>query len=302
MPITADARATHGGKSSLEVDGINAGWIMSQEGGSCSADVVSEKLGPDHIVHKHIASPKYEDIKISCGTGMSKGFYTWIQNSFKHNYSRTNGAIVNADSNYKELTRLTWQNALISEIGFPALDGASKDAAKMSLSWTPEITRLTMTMGGGASVYGSKPIDAPKQKMWLPSNFRIKKCEALSYKQKNTRNDVGELRDAQVEPCALEVPNLVITLPESHADEFYKWHEDFVIKGNCGQAQERGGTIEYLTPNLTTVLFTLTLKQLGIFKITTDKNEAHNDAIRTVKVEMYMEDTDFNYSGAAVWA
>ena len=38
----------------------------------------------------------------------------------------------------------------------------------------------------------------------------------------------------------------------------YKWHEDFVIKGNNGEDKEKGGTLEYLTADLKDVLFTLT--------------------------------------------
>ncbi len=132
---TADNRAYVAGKYGIELDGVVAGWVWSVEGGHATSDVVVEKLGCDHIQKKHIAGVKYEDITVSCGTGMSREFYNWIKASFDHNYQRKNGAVITADYNYKEYTRLSFFHALITEIGFPALDAASKDAAKMTVKF-----------------------------------------------------------------------------------------------------------------------------------------------------------------------
>ena len=81
------------GKYAFEFGPHKAGWIQSLEGGHATADVVSEKVGPDHIVHKHIAGVKYEDITVNCGTGMSKAFYEWIKASFDRKHQRYDGAI-----------------------------------------------------------------------------------------------------------------------------------------------------------------------------------------------------------------
>jgi len=309
MPITADKRGYVAGKYGIELDGIMAGWVSSVEGGHATSDVVNEKVGPDHIVHKHIAGVKYEDITISCGTGMSKGFYEWIKASFDHNYGRKNGAVIAADYNYKEHSRLTWHFGLISEIGFPALDASSKDAAKMSIKVTPEYTRQTTTTGG-PSVAGKYSNNPGVQKKWLPSNFRLKidgldttrvnKVEAIVVKQKIIDNAVGEMRDYEREPAHLEIPNLVVTLAESHSKEFFDWHESFVIKGKNGDSDEKGGALEFLTPNLQETLFTITFKHLGIFKLTPEKVESGSENIRRIKAEMYCEDMQFQYNAA--WA
>jgi len=312
MAVTADKRGYVAGKYAIEIDGHAGGWLFSADGGSATSDVVTEKLGPDHIQKKHIGGVKYEDITFTFGTGMSRAVYGWIKDSFDHKYSRRNGAVIGANFDHKELTRLTFYDALISEIGLPALDAASKDSAKMTLKISPQTTRMTTSLGGGASIAGKYPIDAKVQKKWLPANFRLKidglemacqrvnKIEAITLKQKNVENAVGELRDYEKEPAYLEVPNLVITFPESHADDFYKWHEDFVIKGNNGDDKEKNGTLEYLTPNLQEVLFTLTFKHLGIFKLTTDKVESGAEGIRRCKAEMYCEDMAWDFKSA--WA
>lgn len=312
MPITASKRGYVAGKYGLEIDGISAGWLWSAEGGHATSDVVTEKLGPDHIAKKHLGPLKYEDISLQCGTGMSKGFYEWIKTSFDHKYQRKNGAIIAADYDYNEHSRLTFYNALMTEVGFPALDAASKDAAKMTIKFKPEYTRTTTTTGGPSVAGGKFPIKPQVQKKWLPSNFRIRidgledscsrvnKIEAIVVKQKVIENPVGELRDYEAEPAVVEVPNLVITFPESHSKPFYDWHESFVIKGNNGDDQEKGGTLEFLTPNLQEVLFTIQFQHLGIFKLTPEKVESGSENIRRLKAEMYCEDMKFTYN--ASWA
>ncbi len=309
MPITADKRGYVGGRFVIELEGVSAGSPSSAEGGYATADVVVEKLGADNILHKHIAGVRYEDITINCGTEMSKGFYDWLQVTVDQKYQRKNGAIVTADSNLKEVSRLNFYNALITEIGFPALDAGSKDAAKMTVKITPEYTDRAAS-GGASSVKSG--LGQSAQKKWLPSNFRltidgldctrVNKIGAITLRQHMVDNAVGELRDSQKEPAYLEVPNLVVTLAESHAQEFYDWHQDFVIKGNNGDDKERNGALEYLTPNLKDVLFTLTFKHLGIFKLCPEKVEAGGEAIRRVCAEMYCEGMGFSYVQAATAA
>ena len=312
MPLTSDKRAFVAGKYGFEMDGMMAGWLHSAEGGHANSDVVTEKLGPDHVMKKHIAGVKYDDVTVACGTGMSKGFYQWIKDSFDHKYSRKNGAIVAANYNYQEISRLTFFNALIAEVGFPALDASSKDAAKLTVKLTPETTRTTTSAGGGPSISGKYGTDSKVQKKWLPSNFRLRidgleeacsrvnKIEALVVKQKNVDHAVGEMRDYEKEPAYLEIPNLVVTFPESHGKGFMDWHEDFVIKGNNGDDREKNAQLTYLTPNLNEELFTITFKHLGVFKLTPDKVESGSESIRRLKAEMYCEEIELEIKSA--WA
>ena len=312
MAITRNDRAFGISKYGIELQHTFAGFVKEATGGDATADVVVEKLGSDHLTKKHLGPLKYEEVSFKCGTGMSKELYKWIDTGFNqtsHSRGREDGALIFADYDNMEVSRLTWTFGLITELGMPALDASSKDSAMMSIKFMPETTRKTWGGGGKLVV----PADAAKQKKWLPSNFRLRidgceagcakvnKIEALTIKQKVTENAIGEQRDYQKEPTSVEIPNLVITLAESHADEFYRWHEDFVIKGNNGEDHEKGGTLEYLTPNLQEVLFTLHFFHLGVFKVSPDKMEATGEPIRRLKVEMYCEDIRFDFSGAATY-
>lgn len=307
-PQATDRRSYTAGKYAVELDGVMAGWVQSVEGGHATSDVVTEKIGNDPLQKKHIAGVKYEDITVNCGVGMSRGFYEWIRASLDRQYPRKNGAIAVCDYDSKEISRLEWTQGLISEVGFPALDAASKDAAKMTVKITPESTR---SVKGSGRIAAAAKLQAA-QKKWVPANFRLQigtldctrvnKIEALTIKQKVVENPVGEMRNYQKEPANAEVPNLAITLPEEHAAAFDAWHKSFVIQGKDSQGSKKNGQLDYLTPDLREVLFTLTFKNLGIFKLTPEKTEAGSENIRRVRAEMYCEEIRFSYGSGAAWA
>jgi hypothetical protein len=306
-------RAYTSGRFAVEIEGIDAGWVYSVEGGHPSADVVQEKLGPEHSVKKHIGGLKYDDITITCGTGMSKGFWETLHKSFTDDFKRFDGTIFYADYDGKIRKTVDFHGAPITEIGFPALDAASKDAAKLTLKLSPEWTK-TRFHKGGESLNGRFQIDPSKQKQWSPANFRldidglhdacsrVNKIDAITLKQKVAQNQVGESRDYSVEPCAIEVPNLVITTPESHARKLYRWREEFLERGNNTEEHEKHGTLEYLTSDLKDVLFSIDMHHLGVFKMTPDKGDALGESISRVKVEMYVEHMKMKFHGGSTWA
>jgi len=292
--IGAEARAFAAGHFALELEGATAGFIHSTEGGDATADVIEEE-SESCSTRKHLGNVKYEDIKVSCGTGMSAAFYEWLQGVPGCEFARKSGAIVTADFNFKEIARLNFTNALITEFGMPALDAASKDAAFMTVTFSPEATQRQKGSGNTLTPCGT----VKAQKKWLASNFRltiggldctkVNKIDAITIKQSASRDAQGRL----------EIPNLVITLAESSAQSFFDWHEDFVIKGNNGSESEKNGMLEYLTPNLSEALFTINFMHLGIFKLAPEKVEAGNEQIKRVKAEMYCEEMTFKFGKGA---
>jgi hypothetical protein len=297
----------------MTVGNVSAGWIYSIDGGMlASGDVVTDKLNQAYHQQKHIGGLKYDDINISFGAGMSKAFYHWMKHSFDASYERKDGAILACDYDGNIFSAVEFNRALVSEIAFPALDAASKDVAKMGIKFRPEWTRYKYMPGGKVDA-SSYSVSAKKQKHWLPSNFRlsidglehackhVNKIDALTLKQKILDNTVGELRENPTTAGAIDVPNLVITLPEAHGKELFDWHDDFLIDGNCSDDDEKTGTLEYLTSDLQTVLFTITFHHLGLFKLTPDKLDAGADNLRRIKAEMYCEQITFEYHDST-WA
>ena len=279
----------------LMLDGEPMGWMYAVEGAGLDADVLPDKSGDDGFLRKHIGAVKYEDIKITCGSEMSKKFYEWIKASFdgrdaKH--ARKNGAIIAADYDYKVVRRLDFQQALITEFGIPALDSEGRNvAARLFVRFQPD--QRTISGGGG-------PIDAPpmRHKAWLTSNFRltidgleqactrVNKIEAITLKQRvSEEGDAGlPLRDAG---------DLAFTIPVKDSDPIMQWFEMFVVNAKGGT---RAAMVECLRPN-GTPLFTLHLPSTGVYSQAWEFAPAEGDAaLKNVKFRCYCDTGYFDYS------
>ncbi|MCI0439288.1 MAG: phage tail protein, partial [Chloroflexi bacterium] len=301
-------RGFTGGRFVLTLDNSEVqGFVQSVDGGNIKAEVVTEQVGPDSSQRKHLATLKYEDITIEVGMGMGKALYQWIEDSLDQRYTRKNGAIVAADFDYGAMSVREFYNALITEVGFPALDAASKDAAYMTIKMSPETIVYKDTSSAG-DIQGAVSL-TKAQKQWLPSNFRftlgdlptsrVNKIDAFTIKQSVARDEIGDARDYLREPGKLEIPNLKLTISAADIQPWYVWFEDFVIKGNATQDKELSGSITLLGPDLKEELATIELKQVGIFSLGLEPQDANQDAFARFKVELYVEQMSFQYSVAA---
>jgi hypothetical protein len=293
QPAAAGPMPTAAGSSALELDGQFVDFLKSVEGGFPKSEVIHEPVGPNMIVKKHIGPPKFQDIAIQCDPLMPKPLFDWIAATLNMSYVRKNGAIITTDSRSADQSRLQFNNALITEFGIPACNGAAKDYGFLTVKFAPEFTTPLAGKGNVISASVTKT-----QKVWPPSNFRltipgldcskVSKIEALTIKQTLPQDVVGQMRIPQKEPAKLEFPNLVLSIAEVSAGTFYAWFQDMVLTGNSGENNEKAGTLELLDPTLTTLL-TIYFHHLGIFGFAPQKPEANADAIRRVKVEMYCE-------------
>ena len=287
------ARSYVAGNFQLVLGGVNSGFLKSVEGGAATAEVISEVVGTSYFAKKHLGQISYDPFVLRFGLAMSTDVYDWINASWSGNYQRKDGAIVAADHQLNAVSQREFFNALVTETGIPALDGASKDPAYLTLKFAPEYTRVTKASG---KVTGPAKAD---QKLWLPSNFRVQidgldcsrvsAVDSFTVKQSIVTDDIGDARDYQREPGRLEFPDLAITLAESSAKSWFDWFEDFVIKGNSGETTEKNGSIAFLSANLADELLRIDLFNLGIFKIGADKTEANSDRLTTVTAQLYCE-------------
>jgi hypothetical protein len=218
---------------------------------------------------------------------------------------RKNGAVIQADFDMKERSRLEFTNALITEVTIPACDAGQistgvtgiKEAGALTLKLTPEFTRATN--GRGSTIPST--FAGTKKKTWSPAHFRLQiqgleeacarvmKVEPLTIRQKLAEHPVGELRDYQAVPASMEFSNLVITLPEPSAGPFYQWFDDFVLKGNAGDDRERPGFLELLSSDMRTVLLRVNFIHLGIFSFAPLSVDSAAGPLASVKAEMYCE-------------
>jgi len=289
----------------MDLDGVKCGFIKSIAGGGISAEVIEEPAGPSYFVKKHIGQPKYENVYMEVGFSMTKSVYEWIRQMWSMNYQRKNCAITALDYTLTPKVMMQYANCLLTEVTIPACDGSSKEPRYMSLTIAPQYSRQVTPLASDGKAYGE--YGKFEQKIWGPANFvlqidgldctHVNKIESFTVKCTTVTDDIGDARDALKTPGKLDFPNLTISLADVTADTWRKWFDDFVVKGNNGETNEKNGTLVFLPPNLdkTKPLCTITLHNLGIFKLERDKQQANADQIKRVTAELYCERMEFAY-------
>jgi len=306
MPVAGPGRGFGMSSFGLEVAGKYAGMVASAEGGFAVGNVVEEKLGPGQVAHKHIGRVSYDDITVTCGAGMSKDFYDYVQAMFTPKASVKDGSIKTVDFDHNVVSELDYFQGRITEIGFPELDASAKGVARLTVKISPEYTRLKKGSGKLPPPTGqstaSRQLNADNFRLTIAGLdcTHVNKIEALTVKQKVSLDTVGEQRSIRQDSSNLEVPNLVVTLSEATAQSFHDWHKSFVIDGDNGAAKEKQGTLEFLAADMKEALFTLTFHGLGIFRLSPDKAQAGNENIRRITAEMYCQSMDFAYGKGVV--
>ena len=278
----------------LELGGSVVGFLRTVEGGEPVGQVVNEPVDTTGVIKKHIGSVIYQPIVMTLGTGMDSVVYQWMADALGHKPSTKSGAIIFGDYNYKQKLRLEFDNALLTGIGFPALDVQSKDAAFFTLTLQPQVTRVN-TASIGTSIQG---FSTKSQKRWLASNFRLKisaletACAKVNAVDALTVTQAASGGD-RTGPGVLKVPDLAFTVAENAAQDILNWAGDFLIQGKNDQTSERLGTLEFLDTSFKTVLFTLKFSNLGVIRAHRLRTEEQAGVIARIRVELYCEQMSF---------
>jgi hypothetical protein len=290
----------------FRLDGApDTSWLKSVDGGGVKGSVLEESVGPDTLQLKHVATVEIEPLAIEMGMSATSPVFRWIQDSWKRRFSRRNGEVIHADFNLASVLEQSFLDALISEVTFPTLDGSDKNAAYLTIKLLPE--RIETKRGDGRKLQG---VDGQKQKMWTPSSFRLEidgvdcrhvnKIDSFTVKQKIKPLYVGSSRYPELEPTGVEFPRLSLSVAAAYADDFLKWHEQLVVKGDKDPKQQKNGSIDFLDPTTNREIFSVQLNNVGINHLTIEKSEANAESIKRCKIELYVETMDLNLSASGL--
>jgi phage tail-like protein len=308
-PSNSPQRAYVASKFAFEIDGDGVmGFLNSAEGGGLKTDIVDYKQGALVDVWRQIGRPKFEDITVKVGMGMSPKFYTWISEFFNRKITRKNGAIVMADFNYKSRARRAFMDALISEVQIPTLDGSSKDAAFMTVKLVPEDMTYE-TIEDGARIESPSGLRQPN-KMWHAANFsftvdgyedsfkRVTKIDGFSIKQQILEYPSGHRRTPIRVPGRLEYPNLTVYIPAVDSTKIVEQATKRVLTYDAPPQGGMTGVIELRGPDKE-VLCTISLSGVDIVSAEPQKGEASAETISMVKVMIQCEAMRFEYKADA---
>lgn len=292
------------GTFQLTLDGVkNSAYIKSADGGFVKASVIDEPVGPENLRIKHTSTVEIEPFAFEIGFAGSRTVLQWIQSSWRKQYARKSGDLTHGDFDHKGVARHQFTGALITETTFPALDGASREAAYLKFKMLPESVDYLPDQNRVDGLMESQ------QKDWACSAFRliidgvptpaVQKIESFTVKQGVKRLYNGRARFPEIEPTKIEFPNIVATIAEVNAGSVMDWYKQFVVKGGPDRAHERNGSIEFLGPDKRTVLMRVILKEVGLCSANVIGSQA-NQGIKQVKFELYVGSMDLDLGGAGI--
>jgi hypothetical protein len=273
------ARGERRGSFFLELDGLNCGALASVEGGEAVADVVRDQSGTEYFLKKHLTGFRYEAFSVKIGLSLNKPAYDWIAAAWAAHPLQKNGAVISADRQHMAKARRAFTDAHIFETIIPVLDASSKDEALLTLKIAPRLVRSEKTEGKVLYVPG-------EPKKWLAGNFRLE-IDDLDCTKVNVLDSFTVTRQNSGK---IDFPNLRITLPETNAATWVAWHEDFVVKGNNDESQEKEGSLTFLSTELQP-LGRINFFNLGIFRLASQQA----DEIRRVRADLYCERMEFSF-------
>jgi hypothetical protein len=293
------SKAYTAGNFSLMLDdegNQSTAYLKSVDGGYMNASIVDEPVGGEPTRVKHISVASITPLSVEFGLAGSWSVLKWIQQSWNRQFSRRNGAVSHADFNLNETYYQEFSDALISETTFPTLDGASKDPALIKMKFLPE--RLVDKKQSGTSI-NDKNVPG-KQKMWLCSSFRftidgidgldgVNKIESFTIKQGIKQFYTGQDRFPQIEPTKIEFPNLTCTIAQGNAAGIQGWYHDTITRGMADPQAQRSGSLEFLAPDKTEVLFRINF-HCGMLRMDMLPSTANSNEIKRMKFEIFIDE------------
>ena len=261
----------------LELDapgGTVRGWPKTLEGGEPVSDMV-EQPGAGGV-DAHPGPIHYRDVVATVPLGDFAGFIAqWAAGQ----QGPVDGRVVGADFTYKARFTQTLHQARLTEIAFPALDGASKEQGYLQLRLAPGSTELQAAAANDVrgAVYG-------KQKPWLTSHFRL------------DIPGLATVRVSRIEPFKLALKSangatylgatrLTVVFASKDAATWLDW-QDQLLKG---APTERTLELALLAPDLHDALVTLKGSGVGLLSLAPLPYVANSEKLPRVRAELYVE-------------
>jgi len=277
----------------LEIDGVGSAAVSNITGGNVTADVIVEPAAGSGFAQKRLGQPHVVPVTVEVTVG---DLLPWITQTLGGAGQTVNGRILEFDPSNSIVAERQFNNATLTEIAFPALDGSSKEPARMKLTFQPQNISTKPASGGGKV----PPIGDGKSKRPMASAFRVTipgvDCTGvarvepitITFKGSNTASRGG--RDVQGPKNSAETVagDLVLSVADSKAGGFTEWHDRSVVRGETSNA-EKTATVELLTPDLKNSILTLEGQGVGIVTLRQPAQAAGAEAVRRVEAQMYVE-------------
>jgi hypothetical protein len=307
-PLRAALNASAGlvNRAALSVQGVSCPEVTAWTGGEIRAEVVEEKGAAATSPRKHLGAIRYEPIVIEAGLPLSQPLLDCVADLCANRSRGVALGLGTLDQNYNPSGKgLQANNAQLVEIRFREIDAGSQDAAKVTLIFVADSTQVTAS---GPAVDRPALSGPSKSKRAVSGNFRltmpglttntVTRIDEFAITRRMVQDAIGSAREPVKIAATTEFPHLTVTMRSPAPADWEAWRDSFLIKGNSADSQEKSGAIEFLSPDLQTVLCSIQLSHAGIFRFSEPPGEPNS--LRVAQASIYVEGISVANSPASV--
>lgn len=260
-------------KFAVLIDG-KAVAAQSPVGGLVKADVSTIFSGAGGPPKRQISSFGYTNLQFQLGLEVGTPIMNWVNAALTGTPVTKSGTLVELGGANRAKSYLDFTDAAIADFVIPGFDGSSKTPSTFILE--ASISKSTFRTGDNAPIQVS-----PKPKPFLPSYFRLKIDGLPTTRVRLIAPISFSRRTGGIAPT-----DLVVTFSSTDVDPWRAWVDDFIVNGNNGQGKEKQGSIEVMAPNLSDILATLAIRQIGIRELVPADDTS---ALPGYRASMYFE-------------
>jgi len=295
MAVTPNAYA--GSRFAVTVGSHSAGYVKSFTQGNFKGSLNETSTSTEHWMKKNIASWEFSPFSMEVSFAMGKGLMDWMQAAMDSNAVPMDGSVIVADFNGKAIREVQFFRSYITEIEIPALSATDKANIFIKLSFMPTELKYMKASGDIA-----KPSVGPNTKSITGNNFSLKlgsfncktvnKVEAHKWTCTVKPDPHGEAQFPELAATTMKQPDLKFTINALHGQQFEDWAKAWFMDGKREEKDELSGSLDFLGPDMKTVMASLTFANVGLQELTPPK-QVRDDSLQFYIVNCYTEHTIF---------
>jgi hypothetical protein len=254
--------------TTIAIDGMHAGAIVSWEGGDLRASVVPGPTSTDGTATKQPGAAVYAPLVVQCAFLPTEPMRAWLVELCSNQTPRKKIVLTDYDGNGNATGATEFDGAMLVEVRLPAMDATSTASGDATFVFVVERSRQ-MALA---------PANASSTARTSGANFRltlkdldgsgVSRIESITIGRGAASTEtVGATRDYTSTTGRIGYSNLTVTLLRAKSATWRAWFDDFVVNGNGSDTNEKSGALEFLSADLKQVVFALNIEHIGILRL-----------------------------------
>ena len=251
--------------SSILVDGVESGAVVSWEGGDPRVAVVTgAAVGAPSA--KRVGAPALAPLVVRVAFPPSAPLASWINEVAAGNSPRHTVVLVDSGSLRQPAEAYEVSAALLTEIVLPAFDATKTEFDPMRLVFAGEAGRAVAPPAGGIRAVRASGANFSLSLAGLDARGTLR-IEPIRIVVSMAKSDVGATRSTEIVAGATEISNLTITLSSGSAATWKTWFTDFAMNASGAGATKRDGAIALLDASMKPGAVSISLAGCGILRV-----------------------------------